>query len=64
MTMTMMMTMTMTFNNQIERSRGGGDMCTIDKAKDNDNNGFDNEIKRQNKGDDDNCNGKDTNYNT
>ena len=27
-------------------SRGGGDMCTIDKAKDNDNNGFNDEIKR------------------
>ncbi len=46
MTMTMLMTMTMTFNNQIERSRGGGDVCTIDEAKDNDNNGFNDEIER------------------
>ncbi len=46
MTMTMIMTMTMTFNNQIEWSRGGGEVCTIGKTKDNDNNGFDDEIKR------------------
>ena len=46
MTMTMTMTTTMTFNNQIERSRGGGDVCTIGKAKDNDNASFDDEIKK------------------
>ncbi len=46
MRMTMTMMMTMTFNNQIERSRGGGDVCMVDEAKDNDNDGFDDEIKR------------------
>ena len=63
-TMTMTMTMRMTFNNQIEWSRGGRGVCRIDKAKDNVNDGFKDEIKRWNEGDDDNCNGKDTNYNT
>ncbi len=56
--------MTMTFNNQIEWSRGGGHECMIDEAKDNDYDGFDDEVERQNKGDDENCNKKDTNDNT
>ncbi len=29
------------FNDQIERSRCGGDACTIGKVDDDDNNGFD-----------------------
>ena len=34
------------FNNQIERSRCGGDACMIDKVDDDDNNGFDDRIER------------------
>ncbi len=33
-------------NNQIERSRCGGDACTIDEVDDDDNNSFDDGIKR------------------
>ncbi len=33
-------------NNQIERSRCGGDVWTIDKVDDDDNNGFDDGIER------------------